>query len=676
MCGIAGMLDIRRAMPEEDLQAAVNGMARALAHRGPDDSGIWVDAAAGVALAHRRLSILDLSLAGHQPMTSASGRYVIVFNGEIYNYLELREELKREIHGGLPLRGHSDTEVLLFAVEHWGLESAIRRLNGMFAFGLWDRWKRILHLCRDRLGEKPLYYGWMKQTFLFGSELKALRVHPAFREEIDRDAIALFLRHNCIPAPYSIYAGVKKLRPAALLSIRCLNEPESRLEEYWSLKDAAERGMETPFRGSDEEAIEQLDALLRDAVKIRMISDVPIGSFLSGGVDSSTVTALMQAQSSRTIRTFTIGNRNPSYNEANHAASVAKHLGTDHTELYVSPEQARQVIPRLPAIYDEPFADSSQIPTLLLSQLTRQFVTVGLSGDGGDEIFGGYNRHLWCKPTWKTIGWMPRPLRRGTAALIHSLPAKYWDALWQPVGPILPKKWIHRRPGYNLYKLAGLLGCADLTSFYHGTTSHWLDPASVALSAGEPQTVLASRDSWPNLSDFEHQMMYLDSITYLPDDILTKVDRATMAVSLEARAPLLDHRVVEFAWKLPLHSKIRIDEGKWIFRQVLYRYVPRELLERPKSGFGIPVGEWLRGPLRDWAESLLDSVRLGAEGYFNTKPIQEKWREHLSGQREWESQLWGVLMFQAWLEESRKSGSSPSEIKTSFAMPVLRTSAT
>jgi asparagine synthase (glutamine-hydrolysing) len=657
MCGIAGMIDFRCETPEEDLRAIAGRMATTVQHRGPDDAGVWVDAAVGIALAHRRLAILDLSPAGRQPMESPGRRYVIVFNGEIYNYLELREQLKREAGGYLRLRGHSDTEVLLLAVEQWGLSTTIDRVNGMFAFGLWDRQERTLHLGRDRFGEKPLYYGWVGKTLLFGSELKVLRAHPGFEGEIDRDAIALYLRHNCIPAPYSIYRGIKKLPPATLLSVSHGQEQAGRFLQYWSLKDVAERGTEKQFQGREEDATEQLDGLLRDAVRIRMISDVPLGSFLSGGVDSSTVTALMQAQSNRPIRTFTIGNRNPSYDEAHQALSVAKHLGTEHTELYVSPEQALRVIPRLPTIYDEPFADSSQIPTYLLSQLTRQYVTVGLSGDGGDEIFGGYNRHVWSKRIWKTVGRLPRGLRRRAAAAITNISAQSWDAAWLKAGSLLPKDWVHRQPGYKLHKLAAILGSRDLNSFYYGTTSQWLDPASVAVGASEPPTALTCRDSWPHLTDFEHQMMYLDAVTYLPDDILTKVDRASMAVGLEARVPLLDHRVVEFAWTLPLSSKVRGRQGKWALRQVLHRYVPRQLVERPKSGFGIPLGTWLRGPLRDWAGSLLDSSRLRQEGYFHSEPIQQKWTEHLSGQREWEGQLWIILMFQAWLEETTKSTS-------------------
>ena len=673
MCGIVGMIDLRRETPEADLRAIVGRMAFTVRHRGPDDTGVWVDAAAGIALGHRRLSIVDLSPAGHQPMESPSGRYVIVFNGEIYNYLQLREELKRKANGDLRLRGHSDTEVLLLAVEHWGLGQTICRANGMFAFGLWDRREQALHLGRDRLGEKPLYYGWMGKTLLFGSELKALRAHPDFEGEIDRDAVSLYLRHGYIPAPYSIYKGIKKLPPATLLSVSYREEQPACPLPYWSLKDVAERGTRGPFRGREEEAVEQLDDLLLDSVKIRMIADVPLGSFLSGGVDSSTVTALMQAQSNRPIRTFTIGNWNPGYNEANQALSVAKHLRTEHTELYVSAEQALQVIPHLPAIYDEPFADSSQIPTFLLSRLTRQYVTVGLSGDGGDEIFGGYNRHVWSKRIWKTVGWVPRGLRRGAGAAMTSVPVHYWDAFWLGVAPVLPRHWNHRQPGYKLHKLAELLGSEDLPSLYYGTTSQWLDPVSVVVGADEPPTALSYRDGWPNLTDFEHQMMYLDTVTYLADDILTKVDRASMAVGLEARVPLLDHRLIEFAWTLPLSSKIRERQGKWALRQVLYRRVPRDLVERPKSGFGIPLGTWLRGPLRNWAESLLDSSRLRQEGYFISEPIQQKWREHLSGQREREAQLWNILMFQAWLEETVKSACSTPE--TVAATAQLRGSA-
>lgn len=667
MCGIAGFVDFRRATPTEILRATVEAMTDTLRHRGPDDVGVWVDAAAGVALGHRRLSIIDLSPAGHQPMESPSGRYVIVFNGEIYNYLELHEELKRQTNGQSRLRGHSDTEVFLLAVEHWGIRFAVCRTNGMFAFGLWDRQERILYLGRDRVGEKPLYYGWMGTTLIFGSELKALRAHPDFEGDIDRNAMALYLRHSYIPAPYSIYKDVRKLPPAALLIVTNQGQQATHLEQYWSLQKVAERGTKQRFQGRTEEAIEQLDSLLRDSVKIRMTSDVPLGSFLSGGVDSSMVTALMQAQSHRPIRTFTIGNWNRSYNEANQAASVAKHLGTEHTELYASPQRALEVIPHLATIYDEPFADSSQIPTFLLSQLTRRFVTVGLSGDGGDEIFGGYNRHVWTKRIWKTVRWVPRGLRRAAAAAITSLPAEYWDTAWLKAGSILPTHWIHRQPGYKLHKLARNLASPDLSSFHHGLTSQWLDPASVVVGTLEPPTSLTNKNGTPELTEFEHQIMYLDSVTYLPDDILAKVDRASMAVSLEARVPFLDHRVIEFAWTLPLTSKIRQRQGKWVLRQVLHRYVPRNLVERPKSGFGIPLGEWLRGPLRDWGESLLDSSRLRQEGHFISAPIQQKWKEHLSGRGEWEAQLWNILMFQAWCEEAGKSANTLPEKAISAA---------
>jgi asparagine synthase (glutamine-hydrolysing) len=650
MCGIAGFLDFWRATSGTELRAIACRMAITLQHRGPDDGGVWVDEAAGIALAHRRLSILDLSPAGHQPMESPSGRYIIVYNGEIYNFLELLDQLKEEAGGCLRLRGRSDTEVLLLAIEHWGLRHAIERVNGMFAFAIWDRRERTLHLGRDRFGEKPLYYGWAGKTLIFGSELKALQAHPDFVGEIDRDAMTLYLRHSCIPAPYSIYKGIMKLPPATLLSVRHEEERSGSLFRYWSLKDVAERGEGERFQGSEEDAVEQLDSLLRVATKIRMISDVPLGSFLSGGVDSSTVTALMQAQSGRPVRTFTIGNRNPGYDEARQAFWVAKHLGTEHTELYVSPEHALQVIPRLPSIYDEPFGDYSQIPTYLLSQLTRQYVTVGLSGDGGDEIFGGYNRHVWSKRILETIGRVPMSLRRGASAAITSIPAQSWDAAWLKVGSLLPKDWVHRQPGYKLHKLAGILGSRDLPSLYHGTTSQWFDPVSVVIDAIEPPTALTDLDCWPHLNDFSQKIMYMDTVTYLHDDILTKVDRASMAAGLEARAPLLDHRIAEFAWTLPLSMKIRGRQGKWALRQVLHRYVPRQLVERPKSGFGIPLGSWLRGPLRDWADSMLDSSRLRRQGFFHPEPIQQKWREHLSGRREWEGQLWIILMFQAWLE--------------------------
>lgn len=648
MCGFAGILDLNRRTSQAALRAGVARMTATLRHRGPDDAGVWLDPAAGLALGHRRLSIVDLSPAGHQPMLSASGRYAIVFNGEIYNAPQLRRELDDVTAGSIPFRGHSDTEVMLAAFAHWGVQPGLSRMNGMFAFALWDRHEQVLYLGRDRFGEKPLYYGWAGKTFLFGSELKALRSHPDLRGDINRGALALYLRHNCIPAPHSIYEGVYKLPPATILSVSADADEAVVPQPYWSLQKVVERGAADPFAGSDRDALAEMETLLRDAVGVRMLADVPLGAFLSGGIDSSTVVALMQAQSDRPVRTFTIGSCEPDYNEAGHARAVAQHLGTDHTELYVSPAEAMEVVPRLPEIYDEPFADSSQIVTFLIARLARQHVTVCLSGDGGDEIFGGYNRHLWNGRIWNFIRWAPPALRAAVAHAIRRVPPQRWDAFFERLGHFLPRNAKHNQFGYKLHKFAGILPAANPREIYFALASHWMEPASVVAGAKEPETLLTRADAWSRSPDLSQQMMYLDAATYLPDDILTKVDRATMAVSLEARVPLLDHRVVEFAWRLPASMRIRNGQGKWILRRLLDRHVPQHLTERPKAGFGIPLDRWLRGPLREWAESLLDERRLRDEGFFNPQPIRKMWSEHLGGNHPWQYHLWDVLMFQAW----------------------------
>lgn len=675
MCGLAGFLVTPSSFPAE-ASAHARAMANAIQHRGPDDAGIWMDDAAGIALAHRRLSILDLSPAGHQPMVSASGRHVIAFNGEIYNHLELRGELDSgsSMHAPHPhphpqplspgergekigWRGHSDTETLLAAFERWGVEATLKKTVGMFALALWDRETRTLTLARDRLGEKPLYYGWQKGVLLFGSELKALRAHPAFGGEIDRDALTLFLRHNYVPAPYSIYRGIRKLPPGSYLQVdgRSLASGSAMAGKaqpvsYWSARAAAEQGVGAPFKGGEREAVDELDRLLRQSIAGQMLADVPLGAFLSGGVDSSTVVALMQAQSSRPVKTFTIGFHEEGYNEAEHAHAVARHLHTEHTEWYVRPEEAQAVIPRLPALYDEPFADSSQIPTFLVSQLARQHVTVSLSGDGGDELFGGYNRYFWAMNIWRRLGWAPRPLRSALAGVLTSCPPAAWNHLFKGFSRLLPARLRYANPGDKLHKLADILAVKSPEEIYLGLVSHWNQPGNVVIDGTEPATILTDNRQWAELPDFEQRMMYLDTVTYLPDDILTKVDRAAMGVSLETRVPLLDHRVLEFAWKLPLSMKIRNGQGKWLLRQLLYRHVPRELIERPKMGFGIPIEHWLRGPLREWAEALLNEPRLNQEGFFRAAPIREKWAEHLNGQRNWSYYLWDVLMFQAWLD--------------------------
>lgn len=654
MCGISGFLNAISQDSAEAMQSIALRMAETLRHRGPDDGGVWVDPDAGIALSMRRLAILDLSPAGHQPMRSVSRRYVLVFNGEIYNCEELRHELS--VASSFIFRGHSDTEVMLAAFERWGIEDSVRRFNGMYAFALWDRHNRRLTLGRDRFGEKPLYYSVSDGRFLFGSELKALRAHPEFRGEIDLQAVALYMRHNCIPAPYSIYTNVRKLPPATLLTVSA-DDFTHTPRAYWSAREVVESGTNNIFSNNEQEAVEALDVLIRDAVKIRMHSDVPLGAFLSGGIDSSTIVALMQAQSTIPVKTFSIGQSESEYDEAPEASCVARHLRTDHTELYASAEQAMAVVPCLARMYDEPFADSSQIPTFLVSRLARQKVKVSLSGDGGDEIFGGYNRHTWAGPLWRKLRPIPLSLRRFGASTILAFSPGAWDALFRNLRPLLPQTWRQRMPGYKLHKLASVMDSSDVYDMYCRLTSHWSDLPQLLPGVGDPAT-LSTNSHVSQLQSATEQMMYLDSVTYLPDDILVKLDRATMAVGLEGRIPLLDHRVAEFAWRLPLSMRVRGREGKWILRQVLYRYVPRELIDRPKFGFGVPLSAWLRGPLRDWAEELLDESRLRQDGFFNVTPIRRAWKEHLSGKLNWEYHLWDVLMFQAWLDESRHTPDS------------------
>lgn len=650
MCGITGYFSTGRAVSETVLTA----MADSIRHRGPDDAGVWLDQQAGIGLAFRRLSILDLSSAGHQPMASASDRFVITFNGEIYNHLEMRRELDGA-QPGLQWRGHSDTETLLAAFEAWGIASTLKKTAGMFAIAVWDQRERTLTLARDRMGEKPLYYGWHGKVFLFGSELKALRAHPDFRGDINRDAIALQMRHCAIPAPHSIYQGIFKLLPGTSLTLTLDGKAAATGQlpapvAYWRLADAVRAGIAQPFNGTDADAVAELARVLRDSVRGQMLADVPLGAFLSGGVDSSLVVALMQAQSSQPVRTFTIGFDAADYNEAHHAKAVAQHLGTRHTELYVSAAAAQAVIPLLPQMYDEPFSDSSQIPTYLVAQMTRRDVTVALSGDGGDELFGGYNRHVLVPALWRRLGWLPVSLRKIAAATIRTLSPAAWNRLFAGLAAIRPGHPGTQRAGDKAHKLAEVIDAASPQEIYVRLVSEWKNPAGLVLGATEPPTLLSDPANWNMTPLTEDSMMFLDAMTYLPDDILTKVDRASMNVSLEGRMPLLDHRVVELAWRLPLRMKIRHGQGKWALRQVLYQHVPKALIERPKMGFGVPLDAWLRGPLRSWAEGLLDPARLKREGYFAPELVQEKWREHLSGKRNWQYHLWDVLVFQAWLE--------------------------
>lgn len=649
MCGIAGFWDISKNAHPANMEEIIEGMTHMLGYRGPNDKGKWIDPEAGIALGHRRLAVIDLSDLAKQPMLSYSGQYIITYNGEIYNYLELRNQLEKK---GVRFIGSSDTEVILAAIEAWGLELALRKMIGMYAFALWDKANRKLFLVRDRLGEKPLYYGWMGQTFLFGSELKALREHPSFKAEVDREVLALYLRYNYVPAPYSIYKNIFKLIPGTYLVIDLSNSGAlADPQPYWSMSQVLETAIQHPYTGSKEDAVLELDNLLRSVIKGQMISDVPLGAFLSGGVDSSTVVAIMQAISSNPVKTFSIGFREEDYNEAHYAASVAKHLGTQHTELYVTPAEAMEVITKLPALYDEPFSDSSQIPTYLVAALARQHVTVCLSGDGGDELFGGYIRYFWGRDIWRKIGWMPLAMRRRWSAILKRFPPSFWDKLLYLSRPILPGPLRKPQAGAKVHKVAEILALENPQCMYQGLISHWQDPTIVKGIVDYPQLPVCNK-SRPGLDGFIEWMMYLDAVTYLPDDILVKVDRACMGVSLESRVPFLDHRVVEFAWRLPLSMKINGREGKRILRNVLYQYVPHELIERPKMGFGVPIGKWLQGPLKDWANDLLDVNRLKNEGYLNPEPIQEMWQEHLSGKKDWQYHIWDVLMFEAWLQDS------------------------
>lgn len=641
MCGIAGFIETGR----RDLTAIARLMADALITRGPDDWGSWQDERFGVVLTHRRLAIQDLSQAGHQPMISDSGRYSIVFNGEIYNHIELRNQL-----GDRSWRGHSDTETMLAALERWGLTGTLNRLIGMFAIALWDRERCELTLVRDRLGEKPLYYGWQGHAFLFASELKALRKHPFWEGQVDRNALASFMRYGYVPSPHSIYSGIRKLVPGCALTIKANATSLKDLPEpvpYWSALECtrSRRDLAT----NDNEAIRELEELLRKAVAGQMLADVPLGAFLSGGIDSSAVVAIMQSQVSRPVRTFSIGFAEGDYDEARYAKKVAEHLGTDHTELYVSPEEALAVIPQLPRIYDEPFGDSSQIPTYLVAQMARSHVTVSLSGDAGDELFGGYNRYFWGRTIWRRFGHLPRALRAAAARAMTSVEPAQWDR----IAARLPRSMRLPTFGDKVHKLASVLDVSGPDELYRRLISPQRDKNSIVLKGEEATSWADGQSSRLDTIDFTERMMFHDLVGYLTDDILVKVDRAAMAVSLETRIPMLDHRIVEFSWRLPFRMKIRDGQGKWLLRQLLYRYVPKELIERPKQGFSIPLDSWLRGPLREWAEELLDERRLQDQGFLDPERIRANWNEHLSGRRNWQHWLWNVLMFQSWLEHQR-----------------------
>jgi len=641
MCGLAGFVDWRTQTDADTLRAIGEAMNCTLAHRGPDAGDVWTEAESGTVLAHRRLAIIDLSPAGAQPMHSRDGRYVIMLNGEIYNYRDIRRELAA---AGRRFRSESDTEVLLEACAEWGIQGACERSIGMFAIALWDRRTRTLLLARDRLGIKPLYYAASPERVLFASQLKALRV-PGWSPTIDSDAVVGYLRFGYVGQPRTIFREAAKLPPGHILTLRAGEAPL--LTCFWDARAVARAGArEADEAGDEHELTERLDALLRDAVRLRMIADVPLGAFLSGGIDSSTVVALMQAQSTVPAKTFSIGFREQGYDEADHARRVAAHLGTDHTEVYIEPEHALEIIPRLTEWFDEPFADVSQIPTYLVSEVTRRHVTVALSGDGGDELFAGYDRYFWAERLMLILHSIPQPLRRASQAALRALSPSAWNFLFG----VVPSSWRPALPGDRLHKLATILDYRESDAIYRRLVSMWERPHEIAAAGTEPAGPFTDATIAADFPERLSRMQYLDLVTYLPDDILTKVDRATMAVGLEGRVPLLDHRVVSFASTLPARLKVRHGRGKWLLRQVLHRYVPEALVDRPKMGFGVPIGAWIRGPLRDWAESLLSPARLADSGLVRPEPVCRAWREHLSGTRNWQYPLWTVLMLEAWRE--------------------------
>jgi asparagine synthase (glutamine-hydrolysing) len=662
MCGIAGLLSPQKIAPE-----TVRRMTDPIAHRGPDDQGVWVDQEAGVGLGHRRLSIIDLSPLGHQPMASNDGRWVLDYNGEIYNHLALRRQLEVAGNGsgnGLPWRGHSDTETLIECIATWGLKATLERCVGMFALALWDRRERRLYLARDRFGEKPLYYGWAGGDFVFGSELKAIRSHPRFDNRVSRRAVRLLAARAYVPAPLSIYEHIFKLEPGCILSAPATAwahphknspVPDGRadgiaIERYWSYRQVMQDGLADPI-GDEREALARLEDVLADAIRGQAVADVPVGAFLSGGIDSSTVVGLYRKYSSGTVRTFSIGFEEAAFNEADHAKAVAAHFGTDHHERYVSVDETRDVIPSLPDMYDEPFADSSQIPTHLVSRFAREQVTVALSGDGGDELFGGYNRHVMAPRLWDQLSRVPRPVRAMIGRPLARLPGSVWSGLSRHI------PGLDRRPHFGTKVQKGLrlaAGARRFDDIYNSFLDEWSFEASPVPDAGIAANDLDfDMEVGPGASDAV-RMMYCDAVSYLPDDILCKVDRAAMAVSLETRVPFLDHRVAALAARIPVSMKIRGGKGKMILRKLLYGLAPEPLFERPKAGFGIPVGEWMRGPLRAWAEDLLDQSRLSADGFFDPEAVHRRWGQHLRGERDATQALWAVLMFQAWYAKTER----------------------
>ena len=643
MCGIAGFVFGHEDRPRQSLKEIAHAMGQALQHRGPDDAGVWSDNNIGIGLSHQRLSIIDLSQGGHQPMASSCGRFIIVYNGEIYNYKDIRQQLSDR---GRCFKSDSDSEVVVEALAEWGVERSLKKFIGMFAFALWDKQDRKLVLARDRLGIKPMYWGVFNGSFIFASELKAFHKHPSCHLEINRNALASYLRHTCVPGPHSIYQNIQKLEPGHFLTYE--QGQNSTLTTFWNVCDYVDQKR---WVGTDDQAADQLERLIEGAVRLRMISDAPIGAFLSGGIDSSLVVAMMQKQSSQPIKTYTVGFDEAGYDESSDGASIARHLGTDHHELRISPAEAMSVISKMGTIYDEPFADSSQIPTYLISKFARSQVTVCLSGDGGDELMAGYNRHVWAGGPAKRLAQIPLAIRQLSAKGIKGLSPSMWDALASSI----PKNKRPKQFGDKLHKLAHVMALNDINAQYDRLVSHWADPSSVVLGGAELENRWNASALNKGLNPLPLSRMQLrDTLGYLPDDILTKVDRASMAVSLETRVPLLDHRLIEFSWGLPDHLKCRQGQGKWLLRKVLARHVPPQMFERPKTGFAIPIGSWLRGPLKDWAADLLSETRLTSEGYFDPKPIAKIWQDHQTGRLNADSLLWSVLMFQTWLDNQSK----------------------